>query len=340
MSERLTSSLTQDAKRAAPLSGRNGIINGAFDVWQRGTSIAYGINAIVYHADRWASIRVTSPSGATISRQTSSLTGFQYCARVQRDVSNTATTTMYFGTNLESTDSYRFAGQKVTLSYYARAGANYSPTSSALSAFITTGTGTDQNFITGFTGATSTSSTATLTTNWQRFTVTATVASNVTQISANYSMNPVGTAGANDYFEITGVQLEVGSFATPFEFEDASTTLAKCQRYFQFYGGSGNYEFIGNGVCANSTSAYGSLDLVNPMRSAPSLDTAGYTNVNQFTLDEGTGNTRLNGLSINVASKQKVRFNCTVASGLTNSRYVAFLTYLSETGKLWLTSEL
>ena len=34
-------------------------------------------------------------------------------------------------------------------------------------------------------------------------------------------------------FEITGIQLEIGDVATPFEHEDFGTTLAKCQRYYQ-----------------------------------------------------------------------------------------------------------
>jgi hypothetical protein len=37
---------------------------------------------------------------------------------------------------------------------------------------------------------------------------------------------------ANATFYLTGVQLEAGAVATPFEFEDYGTTFAKCQRYF------------------------------------------------------------------------------------------------------------
>lgn len=42
-------------------------------------------------------------------------------------------------------------------------------------------------------------------------------------------------AAVNNFWQVTGVQLEVGSVATPFEFEPFETTLRKCQRYFQKY---------------------------------------------------------------------------------------------------------
>jgi len=129
----------------------------------------------------------------------------------------------------------RFAGKTVTFSFWARAGANYSSASSALKVEIVTGTGTDQNVIHGsYTGSsTIVSATKTLSTTWQKFSVSAAVASTATEIAVQVWYTPVGTAGASDYFEITGVQLEEGPVATPFEFEDYGTTLRKCQRYYQ-----------------------------------------------------------------------------------------------------------
>jgi hypothetical protein len=51
--------------------------------------------------------------------------------------------------------------------------------------------------------------------------------------SANRAVGVTNLAAAtNNYWQITGVQLEVGAVATPFEFEQISTTLAKCQRYY------------------------------------------------------------------------------------------------------------
>ena len=58
--------------------------------------------------------------------------------------------------------------------------------------------------------------TSTLTTSWQRFThTTAAVSSTANAIILQFNATETGTAGANDYFEITGVQLEFGDRATP-----------------------------------------------------------------------------------------------------------------------------
>lgn len=238
---------------------RNGIINGGFDIWQRGTSIANDASYTKYCADRFQVNRAGLATGATISRQSSSLTGIQYAARVQRDSGNTNTGAIYFLTALESADSYRFAGQSVTISFYARAGANYSSASSALSVRVDYGTGTDQSMGTGFTGQTAViTQTATLTTSWQRFTYTGTVASAATEIGFYSFYTPVGTAGANDYYEITGIQLEVGSQASPFIRAGGNIQgeFALCQRYYQapsltpsslmIYGGTSSGGFAAN----------------------------------------------------------------------------------------------
>jgi hypothetical protein len=53
-------------------------------------------------------------------------------------------------------------------------------------------------------------------------------------VAANESVGQVNLASAiNNYWQITGVQLEAGSVATPFEFEPFETTLRKCQRYYE-----------------------------------------------------------------------------------------------------------
>jgi hypothetical protein len=139
-------------------------------------------------------------------------------------------------TSFETTSVRRTQNKYVTLSFFARAGANYSAASGFLRAFITTGTGTDGRLITGsFTSPTTlVDSNNVLTTSWKRFTVTtsAPVGSTVTQMGITFQFTPVGTAGASDYYDVTGVQLEAASAPSDFEFEDFGTTLRKCQRYF------------------------------------------------------------------------------------------------------------
>jgi len=138
---------------------------------------------------------------------------------------------------MDTLNSIPFAGKTITLSFYARAGANYSATSSALTIYLATGTGTDQNQQgAGYTGqALPISSTATLTTTWQRFTFSATLAATATEIQPIFGFTPVGTASTNDYFEVTGVQIEIGSSATAY-YPNGNTyqaELAACKYYFK-----------------------------------------------------------------------------------------------------------
>jgi hypothetical protein len=217
-------------------AGKNKIINSSFNIWQRGTSFAFG--SPIYTADRWIVGTQSNVAGRTASRQTASLTGIQYCMRIARDSGNTSTSSIFLTQSLESSASYPFAGQTVTLSFYARAGANYSSPSNRLNAKVVWGTGTDQNLLTvGYTGSTNAiDQMATLTTSWQRFTYTGSIGSTATEIGFNFTSDTVGTAGAADFYEITGVQLEAGSKATPFQTASGGSPqaeLAMCQRYFQ-----------------------------------------------------------------------------------------------------------
>jgi hypothetical protein len=227
-----------------PLSGfRNSVINGGFDVWQRGTSptAIASTSSSAFLADRWQATRYAS--GSKQSQIFPSLDGFRYGIRIQRDSGNTSTNVIYLSQSFEGDVAIKLANKPVALSFYARAGSNYSPTSSFLYVGLNTGTGSEANVAYGiFAGLIppSINSNVTLTTSWQRFTFIANIPSGTTQAGLLFSMSPTGTASTNDYFEITGVQLEQSLQPTPFEQRPIGVELALCQRYF--------WKLISNGI--------------------------------------------------------------------------------------------
>jgi hypothetical protein len=257
---------------------RNGVLNSGFNVWQRGTSFT---NTSGYTADRWYKGGNTPH---TFSRQatndTTNLPNIQYCLRAQRDSGSSATGIMQLANMFETVNSIPYAGKTVTFSFYARAGANYPPTSSALSGQIRTGTGTDQNLFSGYTGsATPITVSATLTTTWQRFSGTATLSSSATEMCVYFESTPTGTAGANDYYEVTGVQVEVGNQASPYApaTPTYATELAACQRYY-YQHVSGATKFVCMAAAYNTTEVWGGIQFPTTMRTTPSLVASSGTN--------------------------------------------------------------
>jgi hypothetical protein len=308
-------------------AGKNAVINSGMDIWQRGTSIAIAASTPSYSTDRWM-LYNTANQASVVSRQvtgdTTNLPNIQYCARVQRNSGQTGIGVYNFAQSFETVNSIQFAGQTVTLSFYARAGVNFSPTSSILVASITTGTGTDQNRATaGYTGDSLESVNATLTTTWQRFTITRTLPTTTTEIATMFTWTPVGTAGANDYFEITGVQLELGTTATTFS-RNGSTRqaeLAACQRYYYRASAancSGTAAMLLNGHSRNTTTdANMSLTAPVQMRTFPSiLDYS--TGLN---LTDGASNFTVTSLTLaTFSSTSNMLTVSAVSTGLTNYR--------------------
>ena len=105
---------------------RNRIINGDMRIWQRGTTFSNPTSTNFYTADRWGCNRSSDVSGATVSRGISGLSGFEYSLKLQRTAGNTATNGLFLFYSNESTNTYDLAGSQVTLSFWAKTGANYS----------------------------------------------------------------------------------------------------------------------------------------------------------------------------------------------------------------------
>ena len=239
-------------------AGRNFIINGGFDIWQRGTSFT-GANSNTYTADRWNMYFGVTPTAYTISQQSSGLTGFPYAIRVQRNNGATDTTGGAIGSSIEIANATYLAGQNIVFSFYARKGALFSGVSSYITASLKTGTGTTNanGIYNTYTGeATPILQNATITTTWQRFTYTATLGTSVTQAAIQFNAGGVGTAGATDYYEIAGVQVEIGSVATNFSRAGGTIQgeLAACQRYYTRETVTTNYCYLKGFGNATTTS--------------------------------------------------------------------------------------
>jgi hypothetical protein len=294
---------------------RNRIINGNMQVNQRGGySGTPTPGTTFYSLDRWwVGVGSGSTNVSVQQTSTSGLTGFTNCAIVQRVAGQTNTANIYFAQQIESVNMQDLQGRTIVLSFWAKAGANYSAASSGLTIYVTFGTGTDQTSwggLGGWTGFTLVNPVnSTLTTSWQIFTGTISVPSNANEMSVIFTYVPVGTALTTDAFFITGVQLEVGSVATPYERQTYSDQLAQCMRYYinNSYA-SGNGNTIGfNGSVTINNNYFATVQFPVKMRAAPTsiiydnwansnfpttlnIQAAGFGGFNSYMAAGGTGN--------------------------------------------------
>jgi hypothetical protein len=266
--------LAASAGGSTNVAGKNSVLNGSLNVWARGTSFASSATYF-YTADRWGV--EGGATGRTITRQatgdTTNLPFIQYCMRVQRDSGNATTTRMRVLQPFETLNTIPLAGKTITVSWYARAGANYSPASGALGITLYGGTGTDENPRTGgYTGQTLPINTSVvLTTTWQRFTQTVALASTVTEITPMLYADWAGTAGAADYFEFTGFQIEIAGSASAFS-PNGSTyqaELAACQRYYNRYTAPQAYSHLAQGWAISTDNMTAWFYLPVEMRTVP-----------------------------------------------------------------------
>ena len=243
----------EDSGGNSVIGRKNYIINGNFDIWQRGTSLT-GQTTSNFLADRWEAI----PSGATYSYQQGTFTVGQ------TDVPNNP---KYFAnyTITGADDAFRFqqaiedvntlAGETITISFWAKYTTN-APTN-----FLTV---VSQNFGSG--GSTEVSTTfasgQTLTTSWQKFTVTGTLPSisgKTVGTSSYVHIKPFYNTN-NEIFDvqIAQVQVEKGSVATDFERQHPGDILLQCRRYFHKVTiWHGTYATFPSGFCTGNGNGTG-----------------------------------------------------------------------------------
>ena len=221
------------------LSGRNVIINGNFEIAQRGTSqTAAGYGTL----DRF----VMSLSGATATMTQESFTigqtdvvGSHKFLKLAVSTGNNYSGVYY---KVEAQHAISLVGKKVTLTYYAKG------TSPAAGLQVAIG------WYDGSNSSSYASTTVTLTSTWTKYTHTFDVPSinGITLTNANTYLEvhwiQAGTDTGTGAYEVNlaQTQLEVGSQSTPFEHEPVGVTLSKCQRYYQLSHANGQGCVSGN----------------------------------------------------------------------------------------------
>ena len=254
-------------------AGKNKIINGDFGVWQRGTSFS-ATGSSTYTADRWT---VNAFSGTTtVSRQTftpgtAPVAGYEGSYFLRFASSNT------FADLIQKVEDVRtFAGQAVTVSFWAKAASSLTLTPTV-----------SQEFGSGGSVAVDTAGTAaSVTTSWTRFSANITVPS--------ISGKTIGTGSSlwlyflsstlNTNIDIWGVQLEAGSVATAFQTATGTIQgeLAACQRYYYRAVADTAYGSVAPYAVASSSSGF--ISMIQPpatMRVSPtSIDFSALAFVN------------------------------------------------------------
>jgi hypothetical protein len=311
---------------------RNILINGDFQVWQRGdytTATNAGNN--VYYTDRFKVRNSQGSSDMTIQHITNDHPPNVYHGDAVKCVSTTGASTIeHMGLYHIIEDYQKLQGQTVTYSAWVKA-------NTAVQIWI---------YELGTTNRFSTSENHSGNGQWEKLTVTHTYLTNNSIGGAYTYITTYGnTTPANGYHISTQHQLELGKVATPFEHRSYGEELALCQRYYQVIkaaSGSGYKRFArGHVVASNLLDC--SINLPVEMRTYPTLVTTGTTS--DYAIYHGnTVSACSTTPDLNTASDDGVgnviSLNAYVASGLTLGQGAALLSNNSYTSYLAFNAEL
>jgi hypothetical protein len=282
------------AAAASPYVNKNRLINGEMRIDQRnaGASVTIGANTATYTLDRWRAY-ATQASKMSFQQSTDAPTGFVNSLKItslsaysvlSSDLFNvtqtiegyniadfgwgtanakTVTLSFWVKSSLTGTFSGAFNGQnnRCYAFTYTISSANTWEQKTITVTGDTSGTwGTGNSYGIYLTWSLGAGSTYLISANsWQTADI----------IGATGSTSVVGTNGATWY--VTGVQLEIGSSATPFERRLYNQELANCQRYFW------KLSAEGFGLAVNGYSAGGRLSNPVPMRAAGTISGATFS---------------------------------------------------------------
>ena len=272
---------------------RNLIINGDFQVSQRGDySSATAVSDSNYYLDRW---QVWSGVSATLTHISANQpNGGSLTKSAKVTATSSATSDLRLLQRVEFPSNY--GGQTVTLSAWIKTNSPNCRMYFYNDAYLTS-TETDP---------------VTPDEEWHYVTLSIVVASGLSNfipiIGIDGSTSSTVSISSGEYFEITGVQLELGKVATPFEHRSYGEELALCQRYYYKGGVIGGRAGISAGYTSSSTSVRWTFVTPSNMRATPTYSAGS----NPYAADNGT-NREVSSVSVLGATQNTISMIGTIA---------------------------
>jgi hypothetical protein len=248
--------------------GKNFLINGGFDFWQRSTSASTSTGTYPAADRYWA---YTNSGSATMARESTVIpAGARYSAKI---TATGAGTQVFFAQAIETSMCAPFIGKTVTVS--GQLAASTSTAHTLLVQYSTTVDDSNSGSWTSITAATTSGSLTPTSTTFVSFANTYAIPS--TAKTVRVGLQPTGTVANAVALYYGNLQLELGSTATTFSRAGGQIQgeLAACQRYFEFIGGKASgYPIIG-GYATAGISAYFPIAFKASKRISPTVTKVG-----------------------------------------------------------------
>lgn len=246
---------------------RNRLYNGGMSLWQRATAGTSTAASAYSTADRWCGALGTS--GLTLAQSSTVPSGYPFSYSLQVATTTATASTPLIEQRIENVNIPDFvSGTNVTVSFWAsQTAGTLMPLSVAL--YYATAV---NSFGTQTLAVAAAQTTPTLTASLTYYVLTFTLNTSLGATNGLALRFTTGATASTGTFLITGVQLEKGSVATPFEVRPYATELALCQRYYQQWGPTTGSQRFGLGV-NNGTICYMILNYLATMRVPPTAIT-------------------------------------------------------------------
>jgi hypothetical protein len=251
-------------------AGKNAIINGGFDVWQRSTSAATSTGT--YPApDRWWAY--TNSGSATFARESTIIpSGALYAGKITATASSTK---VFFAQAIETANVAPFINKTITVS-----GQLAASTTVAHILFVQYSTTVDESNSGSWTTITASTTSGSLTptsTTYVSFANTYAIPSNAKSLRVGFEQTSAIANGVVCYYG--NIQLELGSVATTFSRAGGTIQgeLAACQRYYYRAVAGQVYGTLAQGVAVGTTAAHFFIPFPVTFRTTPA--SAEYANL-------------------------------------------------------------